>query len=138
MMKTVPSPFPQPPQGQPLLVVDLLSYFAARAPVEIPHWFVHTPPPINYPPMPDANQLDAVHQKTARDWILDGCFELPDEIKWFGEKVIERRKAKAEWELLDRANRFYQWRWEYALAMVKTHPSNRPVPPAEDYRRQEL
>lgn len=93
-------------------------YFAAHAPDQIPVWFVHKEPKREYPPMPDYLKLDETHQQTALSWQRDGCFDLPEEIAWFGEKVTAHRKGKADWEDANYAARYFQWRFYYADMMI--------------------
>jgi len=93
-------------------------YFAAHAPAEIPSWFAHEQPKRDLPPMPDYRKLDPAHQDIALDWQRDGCFDLPEEIAWFGKEVEAHREAKADWDDANYAARFFQWRWYYADMMI--------------------
>ena len=98
--------------------VHLRDYFAARAPAEIPDWFVHVEPSKAFPPMPDYKTLDEAHQKTARDWQCDPCYDLPEELAWYGEKVAAHRAGKEAWGTANRRARYVQWRWAYADMML--------------------
>jgi hypothetical protein len=96
----------------------LRDYFAAHAPLEVPEWFRHVEPKKNFPPDADVEDLDETHRKLARDWRHDPCFDLPEEIAWWGEKVKAHRAARSEWFEADVRARFIQWRWAYADAML--------------------
>ena len=92
-------------------------YLAANAP-EVPDWFEHVPPEIDYPPMPDFRTLDPTHQKEARQWQQDPCWDLPEELQWFGEKVSAHRAGRDRWNRANSLTRLVQWRWAYAGAML--------------------
>jgi hypothetical protein len=98
--------------------MTLRDYFAAHAPAEIPTWFTHVELAKTFPPMPEVEELDETHHKIAGDWRRDGCFDLPEEIAWWGEKVVAHRTGKASWEDLNRRERYVQWRWAYADMML--------------------
>lgn len=98
--------------------MTLRDYFAARAPAEIPDWFTHVEPSKAFPPMPDYTKLDETHQKIALDWQSDPVFDLPEELTWYGEKVKAHREGKRAWAILDRRERYVQWRWAYADMML--------------------
>ena len=99
-------------------VLPLRAYFAARAPVEIPSWFKHVEPEKKFPPMPNYRTLDEVHQPLALNWQQDPCYDLPEEIAWYGEKVIAHRAGRADWNNADARARYVQWRFAYADAML--------------------
>jgi hypothetical protein len=99
--------------------MSLRDYFAAHAPLEPARWFKYTPlPKDGIPPMPNVNDLVERHRQVAADWRRDGCFDLPEEIAWWGEKVEAHRKAVSEWNVANDAAMFIQWRWAYADAML--------------------
>lgn len=93
-------------------------HMAATAP-DVPTWFEHTPPAIDYPPMPDYMTLDETHQETVRQWQQDGCFDLPEELQWFGKKVVAHRVAREAWNKKNNLARLVQWRFAYADAMLE-------------------
>jgi hypothetical protein len=99
--------------------LTLLDYFAARAPIDIPDWFKHREPEYTVPPRPNYMALATKeHQDIALDWQRDPCFDLPEELAWFGEMMKTYRNAIAERDELNRVARFFQWRWYYANAMI--------------------
>lgn len=98
--------------------MTLRDYFATHAPLDIPSWFEHVPPAKDVPPMPDHTTLDAAHQQIAISWQKDPCFDLPEEIKWFGDKVKAHRDAKAAWSDANYAARTFQWRYAFADGML--------------------
>lgn len=105
-----------------MIEISRRDFFAAHAPAEIPDWFKHIEPEKTYPPMPDYKALDETHQELARQWQCDPCFDLPEELAWYGEKVIAHRAGREDWVDADRRARYIQWRWAYAGMMVAASP----------------
>lgn len=98
--------------------LTLRDYFAVHAPDDIPGWFEATLSPATMPPMPRWQDLDKVHQNTALSWINDGCFDLPNELEWFGKQVIRHREAHVQESQRRMHARYFQWRWHYADRML--------------------
>lgn len=101
--------------------MSLLAYFAAHAP-SIPSWFEHTEPARDYPPMPDYNSVDESQRETVRQWQHDPCFELPEELEWYAQKVRAHRAGRHQWQIKNHMARLVQWRFAYAQAMVSQQP----------------
>lgn len=98
--------------------ISARDYFAARAP-ECPFYFEHVGLPQDFPPMPDFMALGCKeHQDIAKSWKDDPCFDLPEELAWFGKKVVAHRAARDKWNRDDAISRLIQWRWYYADAMI--------------------
>jgi hypothetical protein len=107
------------PNDVPVNEASLRDYFAAHAPAEIPEWFRHTSPNQTFPPMPDYLELDECHRKVALDWQRDPCFDLPEELSWYGKKVEAHRAGRSEWNDADHRARYAQWRYAYADTMLE-------------------
>lgn len=114
--------------------MSLRAYFAARAPTEIPDWFI----------MP-ADQLPsrvlAIHRdvaleqqcgfatlpeddkRTLREWLRDGVWDLPERLELIGHgaaAMLEVNRAEVIASEADRrAAVYFAWRWHYADMMVK-------------------
>lgn len=101
--------------------MSLRDYFAARAPGEIPNWFKHVSPVKDFKPLPSWQELPLKEdQNQVRDWMSDGCYDLPDNLSWFQEAFVKYRAAYAVWEEADKIARYFQWRWYYADTMLQT------------------
>jgi hypothetical protein len=94
-------------------------YFAAMAPAEIPDWFVHSCSS-KKPNLPLVNELvDEEHRQEVIEWQRDPCYDLPEELRWFQEKVEKASKAIMEWEKENTTQRYFQWRCFYAEQLIK-------------------
>lgn len=108
--------------------MTLRDYFAANAPAEVPDWFEHRKPPRDFPEMPRWFEVfgDEKDKRVARDWLDDPCFDLADHVsdpergRRFAGEVTASREGYAAWSLRDKAERYFQWRWHYAAAMLRT------------------
>jgi hypothetical protein len=98
--------------------MSIRDHFAARAPLEIPEWFVHVPPPKNFPDQPKVDDAPKKHQQQLRDWIHDGTYDLSAELAYFQVAWNAHIKARDEWKERDEAARYIQWRWHYADLML--------------------
>lgn len=100
--------------------MSLRDYFAAHAPTDIPDWFKHREPVKYYPDCPHWSTLpNEDHREIARSWIDDPCYDLPDELRWFQEKFEAYQDAAIAWREQDALERYIQWRWHYADAMLE-------------------
>lgn len=89
-------------------------YFAGNAP-EVPEWFNHSEPVKDYPPMPNWRDIKDIEDKNlCESWIHDGCFDLPDHLQWFSDRVNKHVEARENWGLLNAQERYFQWRTFYA------------------------
>lgn len=99
--------------------VSKLEFFACNAPVDIPGWFVHTPPAIKPPENPIwqtiANEDDRKH---FINWMKDNEYDLPDHLKHYSEAYNKHQDESDEWRKLDWAARYFQWRRYYADALL--------------------
>jgi hypothetical protein len=108
--------------------MSLRDYFAARAPAAIPKWFVHRKPPRDFPELPRWFEFfdGEADRKSARLWLDGGDFDLaeqvtdPDRGRAFAGQVVASREGYAAWKAADVAERYFQWRWHYAAAMLRT------------------
>lgn len=68
--------------------MTLRDYLAAHAPLDIPAWFKHVPPPKNFPPLPDWRSVkNRDDQEVVKNWLDDGPCDLPDHLMWFQRAV---------------------------------------------------
>lgn len=105
-------------QWNPAAVPELRDYLAAHAPAEIPDWFSHVEPPKDYPPAPRWMDAPKEHHELLRSWLNDGCFDLPDELRWFQDEMTAHRTGRDAWHKQNDAARYFQWRYAYADAML--------------------
>jgi hypothetical protein len=99
--------------------LTMRDYFAANAPAEIPDWFRHEEPPRDYPPQPDWRDIkDREQAEIAANWLSDGCYDLPESLRWFAAAVKQHRDSREQWGRENAAERFFQWRWHYADMMI--------------------
>lgn len=94
--------------------MSIREYFSVRAPNEIPAWFVH----VKNGDRPKKPSVETVankeHQKIIRDWLDDGCYDLPEELAWFQKKWEKAFDDQSKWDYEDNVSRFFQWRVFFA------------------------
>lgn len=112
------------PKGPSLETVQMLDYFAARAPAKIPNWFIHTEPAKGFGKNPVSELSEGDFRRYQKwDRISTDLRDLDEDLHAIANRIAEHQIAVREWDALNEANRFYQWRWEYAMAMLKTRPT---------------
>jgi hypothetical protein len=103
----------------PASSATLLDYFAARAPRDIPAWFMPEADPFDGPAKPqipaDATDADA---NMLRSWVNDGIFDLPPNLAWFEAETDRHEKSKRLHLERYHMERFTQWPWVYADIML--------------------
>lgn len=99
--------------------VSKLEFFACNAPVDIPGWFKHTPPEKIVCQEPSYDEIDNIDDKeTCRSWRLDPCYDLPDHLKWFQDRVEQSHIAYSENVRKDNEAKYFQWRRYYAEQLL--------------------
>lgn len=98
--------------------MNRIDYFAAHAPGKIPDWFKHQestrPNEVTWLQLTTPED-----QETARAWMCDDSWDLPEHLKWFQEAYIKYLEEKRLWERQNNESRFFQWRQYYAEQMVE-------------------
>lgn len=94
-------------------------YFAINAPVEIPSWFRHVP--LEQKVMEGPRLEDLVNdedRKLAQEWSRDPCYDLPDHLKWFSDKLDQKVEADSDYRMNNYEARYFQWRRYYAEKLL--------------------
>ncbi len=116
--------------------ISRMDFFAANAPAEIPEWFKIDPTPISPEPQPDLRI-----ESEARSWVCDPhydfavCFRetVKDSAFYEGYRELAEKyekamnawwKERAEARQKDVEQRYFGWRWYYALLMIETAMSH--------------
>lgn len=103
-----------------------LEIFAKDAPNIIPAWFNHTPESA-IPELPDWQTLSIEeHRQECQAWLQDGIADLPEELKWFGDKYNKAVKDRELWVREDEKQRYFQWRTYYAITMLAELEKQQP------------
>jgi hypothetical protein len=100
-------------------------YAIIHAPVEIPEWFVHTPPVKTYgdrPSILNTTFKNDEDKEIAHEWLRDGVTDLPVHLQWFAQKLDDWFQKSNEWLLEDHKARFLQWREWFAVNILKLQP----------------
>ena len=115
--------------------VDILEYFAARAPHEPQAWFRPfmpdrpTRPDNRRPPCNnDGRPATADEKRVINGWILDPCFDLIDTLPDFSDYEKEEKtfwKSCDDWDKSQRIQTYAQWPWAWAKAVLEAKPENR-------------
>lgn len=111
----------------------LMDYFAAHAPQEIPHWFQHPasfeiPDPLSREAalemQPGYADLPGASMQAIEHYMNDKFARPSDELCLIAEAAFaaiskRRREIEAAVNAID-AERYFAWRWHYALTMMRT------------------
>lgn len=102
-------------------IPDLLSYFSANAPVDIPNWFNHKKPDDSWiTPMPDIKTIKTERERIIAQDIIWGDKEyIPENLAWVDVQHSNHLKDLEKWNKENEAERFFQWRVHFAKTMVK-------------------
>ena len=97
-------------------------YFASNCPDTIPKWFDNDVevPKKDYPNWDEVKWDSEEDRETIKGWLLDGCFDLPDNLKWYGEKhdaYYDKLRVAEKQRVIDR---YFAWRTFYADNLIKT------------------
>lgn len=121
-------------------------YFAAHAPTDIPDWFPAPQEPVVRIPDrlsmaqadPRYGNLSNEGKERLRQWLRDGCYDLPGAAGELGEAVNVRHAellAQAQEADRERARRrFIGWRWTYADMMLGMAGNSAPGADADRMR----
>lgn len=109
--------------------VTKLEFFACNAPNEIPGWFKHTPPDIDVAIRPDCagmaqKDIDVIRCWHDSDDVLGES--LPDHLKWYAVQFTLHIQEQAEYNEIDRKERYFQWRRYYAEQLLLTISTPQP------------
>jgi hypothetical protein len=103
----------------PAANITLLDYFAARAPKEIPAWYMENFFPYEGPARPvipaDASEND---RTMLESWCKDGIFDLPPEWSWFADKMNAYNEGLREHQEDFEIYRYFEWPWYWANRML--------------------
>lgn len=111
--------YPYPSEG-----MRMIDYFAARAPVDIPHWFKHGEVGTK-PAFPEIFELAISPQRKERLAIWRMAPERaiddddPPEERAFKESYKTACNLLEVYERMNLVARYFEWRWFYARQMVR-------------------
>jgi hypothetical protein len=115
--------FPHPARGD--RGVTYRAWLAVHAPKEIPDWFYaisnRLPPTVpQWDEKPEAKNLTDEQRLTIRQWLLDGSYDLPDELAWVAPAVEARRRWQKEADEHNMLTRYFTWPWHWADMMIRS------------------
>lgn len=98
-----------------------LEFFACNAPTDIPSWFEHTPPEKNVSKKPRQDDIENEEdRKIIKCWQVDPCYDLPDHLKWYSDKLDKAWEEESAYERKNTEARYFQWRRYYAEQLLLT------------------
>lgn len=97
--------------------MTLRDYLAAHAPAEPQPWFEPAMPPRpTVPPMPAFDEEERRDLDRLGDWIED--YEVSERVLEYARQRGAAIKAQEAWDLEKRRQRYIQWPWAWADAML--------------------
>jgi hypothetical protein len=101
--------------------VTKLEFLACNAPCQIPDWFKHISPDMEVTPRPSCENMTDEEMQLIHFWhnCNDPLGErLPEHLKWYAVQYTLHAHELAQYNELDRKEKYFQWRRFYAKQLL--------------------